>query len=99
MFLGRIDGKVWATVKEERLRGIQLSIMQPLDEDENPQGKPMIVVDTIGATDGDLVYWVNSTEASFVLEDSLIPSEASVVGLVDRLDLDRSSLATHKGDR
>ena len=92
MFLGRIDGKVWATVKEDRLHGIQLYIMQPVDEDENPQGESMIVVDTIGADEGDLVYWVNSTEASFVLEDHLIPSEASVVGLVDRLDIDRSTL-------
>ena len=94
MFLGRIDGKVWATVKEDRLRGIRLYIMQPLDEDGNPQGESMIVVDTIGADEGDWVYWVNSTEASFVLEEPLIPSEASVVGLVDRLDVDRSTLGT-----
>lgn len=95
MFLGRIDGKVWATIKEERLRGIRLFIMQPLDEDENPQGETMIVVDTIGAGEGDLVYWVNSTEAGFVLDDPLIPSEASVVGLVDRLDVDRSQFITN----
>jgi len=98
MFLGRIEGKVWATAKEERLRGIQLSIMQPLDEYQNPQGESMIVVDTIGAGGGGLVYWVNSTEASFVFDDRLIPSEASVVGLVDRLDVDRSLLSSYQGN-
>ena len=98
MFLGRIEGKVWATAKEKRLRGIQLSIMQPLDEDQKPQGESMIVVDTIGAGEGGLVYWVNSTEASFVFDDRLIPSEASVVGLVDRLDIDRSLLSIYPGN-
>jgi ethanolamine utilization protein EutN len=87
MFLGRIEGKVWATIKEARLEGLQLHILQPVDEYEQPEGDPMIVVDTLGATDGDLVYWVNSTEASFVLGTPLIPSEASVVGLVERLDV------------
>jgi ethanolamine utilization protein EutN len=91
MFLGRIEGKVWATVKEKRLNGIQLYIMQPIDEYGNQQGNSMVVVDTIGADEGDIVYWVNSTEASFVLEDLLIPSEASVVGLVDDLNLDQSA--------
>jgi ethanolamine utilization protein EutN len=88
MFLGRIEGKVWATIKEERLEGIQLHILQPIDEYEQPEGNPMIVVDTLGATESDIVYWVNSTEASFVLGDPLIPSEASVVGLVERLNVE-----------
>lgn len=87
MFLGRIEGKVWATIKDKKLEGLQLHILQPVDEYEQPQGNPMIVVDPLGATDGDLVYWVNSTEASFVLGDPWIPSEASVVGLVERLDV------------
>lgn len=98
MFLGRIDGTVWATVKEEKLTGIQLYIMQPIDEDERPQGDSMIVVDTVGARVGDLVYWVNSTEASFVVEEPRIPSEASVVGLVDRLDIDRAQLGKSQGE-
>jgi ethanolamine utilization protein EutN len=88
MFLGRIEGKVWATIKEKRLVGLQLHIMQPVDEYGQAVGHPIVVVDTLGATEGDLVYWVNSTEASFVLGDPLIPSEASVVGLVERLDVE-----------
>ena len=98
MFLGRIDGTVWATVKEERLKGIQLYIMQPIDEHENPQGESMIVVDTIGAGEGDLVYWVNSTEASLVVEDPFVPSEASVVGLVDRLDIETAGPSRSQGN-
>ena len=90
MFLGRIDGNVWATIKDEKLSGIRLFIMQPIDEHEAPQGAPLIAVDTVGVQEGDLVFWVNSTEAGFIRKDFVIPSEATIVGLVERLDLDES---------
>lgn len=86
MRLGRIEGKVWATVKDERLKGLTLYIMQPLNEDRQPSGSPVVAVDTVGAREGDMVFWVMSSEACFVLPDRPIPSEASIVGLVDRLD-------------
>ncbi len=88
MFLGRIDGNVWATIKDEKLSGIRLFIVQPIDENEASQGAPLIAVDTVGVQEGDLVFWVNSTEAGFIRNDFLIPSEATIVGLVERLDLD-----------
>lgn len=87
MFLGRIEGKVWASIKDESLIGIQLSVMQPIDEFGRDEGLPVVAVDTIGATDGDVIYWVNSTEACFVRPDRPLPSEVSVVGIVDRIDL------------
>lgn len=87
MRLGRIEGKVWATIKDQRLTGVTLYIMQPIDENQRPEGRAFVAVDCIGVSEGDLVYWVNSTEASFLLEDRSIPSETSIVGLVDRLDV------------
>lgn len=91
MRLGRIDGKVWATVKDHRLHGLRLHILQPVNEFEEPEGNALIAVDDIGVSDGDLVFWVNSTEAGFLLPDRDIPSEFSIVGLVDRLDIGLSA--------
>jgi len=88
MRLGRIEGKVWATIKDDKLRGIRLFILQPIDEELQATGSPVIAVDTLGAREGDIVYWVMSAEASFVVDDEGIPSEVSVVGLVDRIDLE-----------
>jgi ethanolamine utilization protein EutN len=87
MRLGRIEGKVWATVKDERLRGVTLYVLQPIDEHEQPQGNPVIAADTMGTREGDIVYWVMSAEASFLREGEPMPSEVSIVGLVDRLDV------------
>jgi ethanolamine utilization protein EutN len=87
MKLGRITGKVWATAKDPKLHGLPLYVMQPVDERGEPLGTELIVVDTIGSREGDLVYWVGGAEATFPFRDRQIPSDATIVGLVDRLDL------------
>ena len=58
MRLGRIEGKVWATIKDDKLRGIRLVILEPIDEELQATGSPVIAVDTLGAREGDIVYWV-----------------------------------------
>jgi ethanolamine utilization protein EutN len=86
MKLGRVEGKIWATVKDRKLEGAALYIMQPVDENEKPLGPAIVAVDTIRSRSGDLVYWVGGAEAAFAFDDRQIPCDAAIVGLVDRLD-------------
>jgi ethanolamine utilization protein EutN len=86
MKLGRITGKVWATAKDPKLNSLTLYVMQPVDENDKPLGTELIAVDTVGSREGDLVFWVGGAEATFPFPDRQIPSDATVVGLVDRLD-------------
>lgn len=87
MKLGVIEGKVWATIKEPKLNNCTFYIMQPVDEDLNPAGFPLVAVDTVSSREGDLVYWVGGAEATFPFKDRQIPSDCTIVGLVDRLDV------------
>ena len=87
MRLGRIQGKVWATVKDPKLNNCTLYILQPVDENENPIGMAQVAVDTVSSREGDLVYWVGGAEATLPFPDRQIPSDVTIVGLVDRLDL------------
>lgn len=87
MYFGRIEGKVWATIKDERLKGIQLCLMQPVDELLRDSGQVVVAVDSIGVSEGDVVFWVDSTEAGFVNPAQGMPTEVSIVGLVDQIDL------------
>ncbi len=86
MKLGKVMGKVWATVKDPKLQGVKLYIMQPIDEDEKPMGKALIAVDAISSREGDIVYWVGGAEATLPFKDQQIPSDVSIIGLVDRID-------------
>lgn len=87
MKLGRIIGKVWATSKDPKLEGLKFYLMQPVNEEDMKIGKPVIAVDTVGSKDGDLVFWVGGSEATLPIPGRKIPSDVSIVGLVDRLDI------------
>ncbi len=86
MKLGRITGKVWATAKDPKLDGLIFYIMQPVNEDDEILGHPLIAIDTVGSKEGDLVFWVGGAEATLPIPGRQIPSDVSIVGLVDRLD-------------
>ncbi len=87
MKLGKVTGKVWATAKDPKLNGVTLYVMQPVDEAGSALGPELVAVDTVGAREGDLVYWVGGAEATFAFPGRQIPSDVSIVGLVDRLDV------------
>jgi ethanolamine utilization protein EutN len=89
MRLGKVLGKVWATVKDEKLNNCTFYIMQPVDEDENSVGSPIVAVDTVSSREGDIVFWVGGAEATFPYPGRQIPSDATIVGLVDRIDVNR----------
>ena len=87
MKLGKIIGKVWATAKDPKLDGLKLYILQPVNEQLENIAGPQIAIDTVGSREDDLVYWVGGAEATLPLEDRQIPSDCSIIGLVDRMDL------------
>jgi ethanolamine utilization protein EutN len=87
MRLGRVIGKVWATAKEPSLKGVRLYIMQPLDYGQRPEGSPIIAVDGVGAGEGEIVFWVGGADATLVFPGRTVPSDASIVGIVDQVNL------------
>jgi ethanolamine utilization protein EutN len=86
MRLGRVIGKVWASVKDEQLNSVKLAIMEVVDENERSTGRIFIAADTIGTRDGDVVFWVSGGEATRPFTDRNIPSDVTIIGLVDSLD-------------
>lgn len=85
MRLGRIVGKVWATAKIDSLKGLRLHVMQPLDHHSRPEGRPIIAIDAIGAGEGETVFWVGGADATLAIPDRTLPSDASIVGIVDQM--------------
>jgi ethanolamine utilization protein EutN len=83
MRLGRIVGKVWATIKDEQLEGVKLYVLQPVNKKLEPVSYPIIAADAVGSGEGELVYWVGSREATVAFPNKNIPCDASIVGIVD----------------
>jgi ethanolamine utilization protein EutN len=87
MMLGRVIGNVVATVKNPSLVGKKFLIVQPLDRHGRNKGKPLIAIDSVGAGAGETIYWCRGREASFPFLPQEVPTEATIVGIVDGLNL------------
>ena len=94
MLLGRIIGNVVCTMKDPALIGQKLLIVQPLDRKGNDKGRPVIALDAVGAGAGETIYWCRGKEASFPFLPADLPTEATIVGIVDEVMLD----ALHEAD-
>ena len=86
MDLARVVGRVVCTMKNSSLKGNKLLLVQPLDADERPRGRPLVAIDAVGAGAGEKVFFVTGREASFAFLPDVVPTDASIVGIVDRVD-------------
>ena len=87
MQLARVIGDVVVTRKDENLHGIKLLLVQPLTSGNEPAGKPLVAVDSVGAGVGETVFFVRGKEASFPFYPAEPPVDAGIVGIVDRWDI------------
>ncbi len=83
MQLARVIGTVVSTIKNSALSGRKLLVIQSLDGKLRAVGKPLIAVDAVGAGVGELVFWCRGKEASFPFEGSTVPTDCTIVGIVD----------------
>ena len=98
MFLARITGSLVASQKVESMVGQKLLIVEPLrvNEDDQselvPTGRTFVVVDTVGAGEGEIVLCVQGSSARFTPETKQLPVDAAIVGIVDRVQVGSKSL-------
>lgn len=87
MILGRIIGTVVATMKNPALEGRKLLLVQPIDRHGHEKGRAIVAVDSVGAGAGEMVYWCRGREASLQFLPGDVPTEATIVGIVDELNI------------
>lgn len=87
MNLARVIGDVVSTHKDELLVGTKLLIVQPLTMERQSLGDPIVAADTVGAGVGEIVFYVTAREATLPFRKPLMPVDASIVGIVDRIDV------------
>ena len=90
MFLAKVIGTIWATRKDEHLKSFKLQFIQPITADRKNTGSPIVAVDTVGAGVGETVFFVTAGEAVIPLPVDMAPVDASIVGIVDKIDLQGS---------
>lgn len=82
--MGIVIGTIWGTQKYPGLEDAKMQLMQPICGASGKHiGKPIVVVDTIGAGEGETVLYVTAYEAVIPYHRDMVPIDASIIGIVD----------------
>lgn len=94
MFVAKVTGSVVSTQKVDVMIGQKLMVVEPyrLESEArktlSPTGRTFIVVDTIGAGEGDYVLITQGSSARLTDETNKLPIDAVIVGIVDTVHVD-----------
>ena len=102
MFLARVTGSVVATQKVASMIGQKLLTVDPLRVDEKdggklkPTGRTFVVVDAVGAGEGQVVLIVQGSSARFTPQTKPLPIDCAIIGIVDSVHLGPKSIFSAK---
>jgi microcompartment protein CcmK/EutM len=88
MQIARVIGNVVTTVKDPGLESRTLLLIQPLTAAGAAAGKPLVASDSVGAGVGEHVFFVRGSEAAFPFQPRVVPTDASIVGIIDHWTAD-----------
>ncbi|MBN2413907.1 EutN/CcmL family microcompartment protein [candidate division KSB1 bacterium] len=86
MEIGKIVGTVVSTVKDKKLSGSKLLIVNITSADGKPTSNHVIAVDTVGAGTGELVIIVRGSSARQAQNMETVPTDTSIIGIIDTLE-------------
>jgi len=93
MIYGIVKGTVVASQKNEKLSGLKLLVVQPLDLENKPIGCCILASDSVQAGSGDRVLVVREGgSANKVMKLKDAPLASVIVGIVDSIEIDKKYL-------
>lgn len=105
MFLARVTGSVVATQKVAAMVGHKLLTVEPLRVDPAGRdrligtGRSFVVVDTLGAGLDEMVLIVQGSSARLTPETEKLPIDASIIGIVDTVNVENKIIFDTRADR
>ena len=86
MIFARVTGNVVCTLKDEKLVGSKLLLLQPVDPAGSAKGSPLVAVDAVGAGEGELVLVVQGSSARQTSRTTGNPVDAVIFAIVDTVE-------------
>ena len=72
-----------ATVAYEGLDGVPLQWVQPLDENGEDAGDPLVACAAIPSGPGDLIHYVDGREGALACPVTFVPVDAAIIGYLE----------------
>ena len=96
MQIAKVRGTVVSTHKTRSLTGIKLLLLQFIDVDGKPQPDYEVAADMVGAGVNEWVLVTRGSAARTEQGNQERPIDAMVVGIIDTVSVDNSSLYSKK---
>ena len=103
MILARVTGSVVATQKVAAMTGHKLLTVEPLRVEPQQRdrlvgtGRTFVVVDTVGAGQGEMVLIVQGSSARMTPETEKLPVDAAIIGIVDTVNVAGKTVFSARG--
>lgn len=89
MQIARVKGTVVSTSKSEKLTGLKLLIVKPIDiETFEEKGSLMVAIDAVGAGEGEVVMCVGGSSSRQTAVTDGKPVDQSIVAIIDTVEVD-----------
>ena len=88
MQIARVVGNVVSTTKSDRLTGLKMLLVKPIDlETFEEKGNILVAFDAVGAGEGEVVMIVSGSSSRNTALTENKPSDTSIVAIIDYIDL------------
>jgi ethanolamine utilization protein EutN/carbon dioxide concentrating mechanism protein CcmL len=89
MILARVVGTVVSTHKSPKIEGVRLLLLEKIDPITLAGKNDFIVsMDSVGATIGEIVFYVSGSSARFTGVTEGKPSDSTIIAIVDNIEKD-----------
>jgi len=88
MQIARVKGNVVSTNKTDKLLGLKLLIVVPIDlVTFEEKGQPVVAIDTVGAGIGEVVMLCSGSSSRQTALTENKPSDMAIVAIIDSIEL------------
>ena len=88
MQIARVKGNVVSTNKTEKLQGLKLLIVAPIDlATFEEKGQPVVAIDTVGAGEGEVVLLCAGSSSRQTALTENKPTDLAIVGIIDTIEI------------
>jgi len=88
MILARVRGNVVSTTKSEKLQGLKLLLIVPINiETFEEKGQPLVAIDAVGAGEGEVVMCVGGSSSRQTAQTENKPADLTIIGIIDSVEL------------
>lgn len=88
MQIARVVGTVVSTTKSDKLTGLKMLLVKPIDiETFEEKGGILVAFDAVGAGEGEVVMIVSGSSSRQTALTENKPSDTAIIAIIDYIDL------------